>query len=76
MSEKTAADLVPRELAESICAEIRRENLKSRFTLARLQCWGCTTFSRQDPAKMCLSNKNGCNLVTERYAQRVRQGQR
>jgi hypothetical protein len=58
------------EQALRLCAEIREQNRCKRFSAAAMQCWGCVTFSKGDPDKMCLSNKpgnRGCNLVNTRY---------
>ena len=32
---------IPREVAIKLCDEIRAENRQKRFSLGRLQCWGC-----------------------------------
>jgi len=60
---------ISKDMALQICTEIRQENRGKWYTFARLQCWGCTTFSKDNPAKMCLSSQDGCNLVNKRYAQ-------
>jgi len=58
---------IPREVAMKLCDEIRAENKQRRFSISQLQCWGCCTWSRGDVGKMCLSSKEGCNLVNKRY---------
>lgn len=63
---------IPKEDALKICADLRDEYLGKWYTLAGLQCSGCTIFSRGDPAKMCISNQpdnRGCSLVNARYNQ-------
>jgi len=63
---------IPREIALRLCAEIRQENRGKRFSVARMQCWGCTRYAKGDPDKMCFSNRDGnrgCNLVNKRYEQ-------
>ena len=63
-------DEIPREIALKLCAEIREENLRKRFSPARMQCWGCTKYAKGDPGKMCFNSKEGnrgCNLVNKRY---------
>jgi len=62
---------VPWEIVLKLCEEIREENSrkKLRFLSFRaLQCQGCETFSKGDPAKMCIAN--GCSLVNARYRMR------
>lgn len=66
-------DAIPRETALQLCAEIRGENRGKRYRFAHMQCWGCTTFAKGNPDKMCLSSQegcSGCNLINKRYAQR------
>jgi hypothetical protein len=65
-------DEIPRDTALKLCAEIREENLSQRFSLARIQCWGCTRYAKGDPDKLCLTSQagnRGCNPVNKRYAQ-------
>lgn len=65
-------DAIPRDAALLICAAIHRENRGKWYSLARLQCWGCTRLSKGDPAKMRLSRQagyRGCNLLNKRYNQ-------
>ena len=73
MSSTDPVSAIPKETALALCAEIRQQYLGKWYTLAGLQCWGCTTFSQGDSAKMCIGNDPGycgCNLVNARYAQR------
>ena len=68
----SSEDAIPAEDAVLICAEIRRAYLGKWYTFAGLQCQGCVTFSKGDPAKMCFANRpdyRGCNLVNQRYNQ-------
>ena len=61
---------ITKEQAEQLCAEIRQQYRDKWYAFAGLQCWGCTTFSKGDPAKMCFSSKpdnRGCNLVSSRF---------
>jgi hypothetical protein len=58
---------IPREVALKLCEEIRAENKGRWFSLGRLQCWGCYTWAKGDQEKLCLSSKEGCNLVNKRY---------
>ncbi len=65
---------IPKDTALELCAEIRQKYGGKWWTLAGMQCWGCTTFSKGDPAKMCVASRpdyRGCNLVTARYMNRV-----
>ena len=64
-------DAIRREVALLICATIRQENQGKWYTFAGLQCWGCMKFSKGDPAKMCISSREGyrgCKLVNKRHA--------
>ena len=66
-------DAISREVALQLCAEIREENRGKWYRFAHLQCWGCTTYAKGDPDKMCLRSPegySGCNLINKRYAQR------
>ena len=58
---------IPREIALKLCAEIRAENKQKRFSLAWLQCFFCYRSAGGDVEKLCLSSKEGCNLVNKRY---------
>lgn len=58
---------IPREVAIKLCDEIRAENRQKRFSLGRLQCWGCCKHAKGDVSKMCISSEQGCNLVNKRY---------
>jgi hypothetical protein len=63
---------IPRETALAICEEIRAENREQLFSLAKLRCWGCVTFSKGEAEKMCVSSRpgyRGCDLVNQRYDQ-------
>lgn len=51
-------------LAVRLCREVQQSQFIKVFT----QCWGCTTFSKGDPAKMC-GGVVACNLVLARYNQ-------
>ena len=67
-------DAIPRDTAFQLCAEIRQQYRGKWYTLAGMQCAGCSFFSKGDPAKMCVSSRpdyRGCNLVNARYAQRA-----
>ena len=74
MKSKTyTKNAIPKDVAFTLCGEIRQQNLGKWFTLAGMQCWGCTTFSGNETTKMCFSNHQefrGCNLVNERYDQK------
>ena len=65
-------DEILKETALKLCAEIREENRSKRFSLSRVQCWGCTRYAKGDPDKMCFTSQagnRGCNLVNKRYEQ-------
>jgi hypothetical protein len=65
-------DAIPREVALQLCAEIHEENRGKWYRFAHLQCWGCMSFAKGNPDKMCLSSQEGyrgCNLINKRYVQ-------
>ncbi len=67
---------IPLEVALRLCGEIREEARTKLLSWPRLQCWGCMTFSKGEPAKMCLGGPDGrgCNLVNARYAGQGKRG--
>ncbi len=73
MNSSDSVNAIPKDVAFQLCTEIRQQYRGKWYTAAGWQCWGCTTFSHGDPAKMCISNRpdfRGCNLVNTRYDQR------
>ena len=65
-------DAIPGDVALLLCAAIRQGNRGKWYTLAWLQCWGCTKLAKGDSAKMLLSNREGyrgCKLVNRHHAQ-------
>jgi len=71
MEGSGSVDAILKDVALQLCAEIRQENRGKWYSFAALRRWGCSTFSKGDPAKMCLSSKpgyRGCNLVNAHYA--------
>ncbi len=75
MNQKTFVNAIPKEVAFQLCTAIRQRYHGKWYTSAGLQCWGCTTFSKGDPTKMCVSNQpdyRGCNLVNACYDQQSR----
>lgn len=70
MSTNTSETAIPKEVAYQLCAEIRRQFGGKWWTFAGMQCWGCVTFSKGDPAGMCVGSRadyRGCNLVNARH---------
>jgi hypothetical protein len=71
---KTKID-ISKDAALQLCTEIRQQYQGKWWTLAGMQCMGCTAASKGDLTKMCVSNApgyRGCNLVTARYDRRDR----
>ncbi len=61
---------IPQEQAVSICEEIRRENRGKWYTVNGMWCWGCTTFTKNDPSKRCFTSQpdyRGCAQVNKRF---------
>ena len=72
MNKTHSESAIPQDVAFQLCDEIRQQYRGKWYTFAGMQCWGCTTFSRDDQTRMCLSNQpgyRGCNLVNSRYDQ-------
>jgi hypothetical protein len=67
MSTDTA---LPMDLAQQICEQVQRSQPIKLFT----QCWGCVTFSKGDPQKMC-GGIAKCNKVLARYRDMVARGE-
>ncbi len=68
-------DAIPKDVALQLCGEIRQENRHKWYTPAAMMCWGCTTFSKRDPAKMCFSSQpdyRGCYQINARYDRQLR----
>lgn len=77
MNQTDSVNAIPQEVAFQLCTEIRQQYRGKWYTFAGLQCMGCITASKGNPAKMCISNApgyRGCNLVNTRYEQQLRQG--
>jgi hypothetical protein len=65
---------IPKDTALRLCIEIRQKYRGKWWTLAGLQCMGCTAARKGDLAKMCVSNTpgyRGCYLVNARYDRMV-----
>jgi hypothetical protein len=75
MSQSNPNLAIPKEVALQLCTQLREQYGGKWYTLTGLQCWGCTTFTRNDPDKMCFANRpdyRGCNLVNARYDRQLR----
>lgn len=63
-------NVISKQIALQLCAEIRLDYGGKWYTLAGLQCWGCTTASKGEPTRMCFHSRpdyRGCNLVNARF---------
>ncbi len=70
-------NVIPRETALRLCADIWQMNRRKWYTSAGMMCRGCMTFSKGDPAKRCFANSpdnRGCYQVNARYDARVASG--
>jgi hypothetical protein len=66
-------DAIPKAVAPQLCAGIHEENRGKWYRFAHLQRWGCMSFTKGNPDKMCLSSQEGyrgCNLINKSYVQR------
>jgi hypothetical protein len=69
MEKASTASAIPAHVALQLCEEIRKEN-NGKFRWTAWWCWGCATFCKGDPAKMCFSSHpeyRGCAQVNDRY---------
>lgn len=57
---------IPRDVALKLCDEIRSENKRKRFSIWKLQCWGCYWNAKRDVEKLCVFG-GGCPQVNRRY---------
>ena len=61
---------IPKDMAVQLCSQIQLQYHGKWWTLAGMQCMGCTAASKGDMTKMCIYNApgfRGCNLVNKRY---------
>jgi len=61
---------LPKDQALALCEQLRAENRGKWYTYQTWWCWGCTTFTKGDPAKRCFANaagNRGCLQVNERF---------
>ncbi len=67
--------VIPEDVAMLLCAEIRQQYRGKWWTLAGMQCMGCTAATKGNMTKRCFSNApgfRGCNLVNTRYDRQVK----
>jgi hypothetical protein len=70
VNANSTQDPIPQDVAQQLCREVRTQNRGRWYSAAWWQCWGCTTFTHNDEAKMCYFKPpafRGCNLVNARY---------
>ena len=73
MSLKMPEEAIPKEVALQLCEDVRERNRGKWYTARGLWCWGCRTFSRGDPERMCFSaapTHRGCGQVNALYTER------
>ncbi len=62
---------IPEDVAVRLCDEIQAENLKKwAFSYKRMWCWGCRTFTKGRPDKMCFVNapgNRGCDQINNMF---------
>jgi hypothetical protein len=61
---------IPKDEAFRLCALIREQNQGRLYTFGGMMCWGCMTFGKNDPARMCVSSRpdyRGCLQVNARF---------
>ncbi|MBN2148403.1 MAG: hypothetical protein JW726_13525 [Anaerolineales bacterium] len=65
-------DNISKEQALSICEQVRAENHHKWYTYQAWWCWGCTAFTKGDPAKRCFAatpDNRGCLQVNKHLKQ-------
>jgi hypothetical protein len=68
-----SVNAIPKEIALELCAEIRQQHRGRWYTIAGLQCWGCSYVCRPDNRDGEPVNAAGCNLVSAAYDRRNQQ---
>lgn len=64
-------DAIPKDVAQRLCEEIRKDNRGKWYRWTAWWCWGCETFCQDDPERMCFSSHSdyrGCAQINARYA--------
>ena len=75
MEELIVLNIIPRDIAEHICDEIRADAALQWHTAAARWCWTCQKAAGPDPQRRGYLSKpgnRGCHLVNLHYAQRRR----
>lgn len=70
MNAQNSVNAIPNETALQLCAEIQEQYRGKWWTFAGMQCMGCTSATKGDMTKRCVSSRpdyRGCNLVNPRY---------
>ena len=70
MGKYEEINLIPLEVAEQLCREIRAEADRNWHTAAARWCWSCRKSKQADePGYLQKPGNRGCILINARYAQ-------
>jgi hypothetical protein len=62
--------MIEKDVAMRLCSEIQSENQKKwLLSYKRMWCWGCRTFTKGQPDKMCFANapgNRGCEQINKK----------
>jgi hypothetical protein len=73
VATKATKEAIPREMALTLCQEIREAQRGRWWHWTAWWCWGCEKASGNDPAKMCWHSPpefRGCAQVNALYSLR------
>jgi hypothetical protein len=73
MSRQLSRDPIPEQVALRLCQEIRAQHRGKWYSFNAWWCWGCSTFTKGDPTKMCFYTPpdfRGCAQVNQRWQDR------
>lgn len=72
MERFASGEMIQRDVAQRLCAEVRAENRGRWWRHAAWRCWTCTVIGRGEPALLrCAAapDNRGCRVVNARYEQ-------
>ncbi len=72
MGRVESGEMIQRDVAQRLCAQVRAEHRGQWWRPAAWRCWACASWSGGDPARMRFAaspDNRGCPVVTARYEQ-------
>ena len=70
MRRLESGQMIQRDVAQRLCAEVMMESRDQWWRPAAWRCWICSAISRGDPALMryaAAPDNRGCRIVAARY---------